>query len=129
MSSGISSAIARSGGSVGEPRTFTHSPPRNRDEALAAASLTKIFSSEIRCCTRARLVSASLPAKNWSRRLPASSAAARKVLGKSSIDCRRREKNSSDGYLKDEESAIARRTVESICVLQRHQGLKFYRTA
>ena len=73
MSRGISSAIARNGGRSADPSTEMRSPPRSFSEAFAARSFTKTFSSEISCCTRARLTSR-CPTRSWSRRLPASSA-------------------------------------------------------
>src|SRR5579863_4479484 len=81
MSSGISSAIARSGADFTSPRIAIRSPPRKRNEAFARTSLTTTFSSSINCWTRARLVSTMWLTRNWSSRLPASSTIAIRVLG------------------------------------------------
>src|SRR5580693_4040812 len=89
MSSGISSAIARSGVDFTSPRIAIRSPPRKRREAFARSSLTSTFSSLINCWTRARLVSTIWLTRNWSSRLPASSTVATKVLGNMSTRAER----------------------------------------
>src|SRR6266852_6968932 len=84
MSRGMFSAIARSGARSTSPNTLMRSPPRSFMEALATASFTNTWPSAISSWTRARLTLSNRSARNWSRRLPASSAATETRIGNDS---------------------------------------------
>src|SRR6516162_9146508 len=116
----MSSAMARNGSMVTGPSTLICSPPRNRSDAFAAFPSTSTNPCSMSCCTRARLTSAILDTRNWSRRTPVPSAVTENCSG-NFWDIRYegvyREKNTDSNFLRPDTCHLRPELTPRLCQL------------